>query len=204
MCSSDLGQQATAEGIFAAVRVDGLEEIGREAVAETGGGGIPGAGRGVEDGHAVIAAGEVDGHNLGVVGLAKGPDGLGVRHEEVGLGEEHLEVDGVGTKLVDGVEVDGHEDAGFAAADAGAEGADGSEREFAQLDQDPFAGIDAVATSDAVASLERVATLGGSTQRDAFRPGVADFYLTNPITRASRVLAECSGLARSRGLEAAE
>jgi len=67
-----------------------------------------------------------------------------------------------------------------------------------------FAGIDAVATSDAVASLERVATLGGSTQRDAFRPGVADFYLTNPITRASRVLAECSGLARSRGLEAAE
>jgi NADH-quinone oxidoreductase subunit G len=31
-----------------------------------------------------------------------------------------------------------------------------------------------------------------------------DFYLTNPIARASRVMAECSSLARERRLEAAE
>ena len=37
-----------------------------------------------------------------------------------------------------------------------------------------------------------------------FASPVLDFYLTNPIARASRVLAECSSLARGRALEAAE
>ncbi|TXN74075.1 hypothetical protein FV228_06515, partial [Methylobacterium sp. WL18] len=36
----------------------------------------------------------------------------------------------------------------------------------------------------------------------AFASPVTDFYLTNPIARASRVLAECSRLARERAAEA--
>ncbi|AWN47220.1 NADH-quinone oxidoreductase subunit G [Methylobacterium terrae] len=67
-----------------------------------------------------------------------------------------------------------------------------------------FAGIDQVAASDGVAALTTLAGLPGEPGREPFRPGIADFYLTNPIARASRVLAECSGLARGRALEAAE
>ena len=67
-----------------------------------------------------------------------------------------------------------------------------------------FAGIDQVAPTDGAAALTTLAGLAGEPGREAFRPAVADFYLTNPIARASRVLAECSGLARGRALEAAE
>ena len=34
----------------------------------------------------------------------------------------------------------------------------------------------------------------GELERTAFRPGIADFYLTNPISRASAVMHECSEL----------
>jgi NADH-quinone oxidoreductase subunit G len=37
-----------------------------------------------------------------------------------------------------------------------------------------------------------------------FTSPVADFYLTNPIARASATMAECSNLARGRALQAAE
>jgi NADH-quinone oxidoreductase subunit G len=37
-----------------------------------------------------------------------------------------------------------------------------------------------------------------------FKSSVEDFYLTNPIARASAVMAECSRLAVSRVLAAAE
>jgi len=37
-----------------------------------------------------------------------------------------------------------------------------------------------------------------------FRSSVKDFYLTNPIARASRIMAECSALKNTRNLEAAE
>ena len=57
---------------------------------------------------------------------------------------------------------------------------------------------------DVLGTVDRLAGLGGSPARDGFASPVADFYLTNPIARASRVLAECSNLARGRVLEAAE
>jgi NADH-quinone oxidoreductase subunit G len=37
-----------------------------------------------------------------------------------------------------------------------------------------------------------------------FRSAIEDFYLTNPIARASAVMAECSALAEQRALRAAE
>jgi NADH-quinone oxidoreductase subunit G len=38
----------------------------------------------------------------------------------------------------------------------------------------------------------------------SFRPAVKDFYLTNPIARASKIMAECSALKNVQKLEAAE
>ncbi|GJD81860.1 NADH-quinone oxidoreductase [Methylobacterium gregans] len=67
-----------------------------------------------------------------------------------------------------------------------------------------FAAVGSVAGSDLAAALDRLAGLGGEGARGAFQSPVRDFYFTNPITRASRVLAECSSLARGRALEAAE
>ncbi len=52
-----------------------------------------------------------------------------------------------------------------------------------------------------------VSALGGKEAKpakDAFRNAVADFYLTNPIARASAVMAECSALAAGRMATAAE
>ena len=45
------------------------------------------------------------------------------------------------------------------------------------------------------AAIGRLAKAGGSPGKDAFRSPVSDFYLTNPIARASAVMAECSALA---------
>ncbi len=50
----------------------------------------------------------------------------------------------------------------------------------------------------------RIAELGGALEKGPFVPPVADFYLTNPIARASRVMAECSALARGVQRQAAE
>ena len=63
--------------------------------------------------------------------------------------------------------------------------------------------FDRVATADA-SSLSSLASLGGAVDRTPFGATVQDFYLTNPIARASRVMAECSALALERKLEAAE
>jgi NADH-quinone oxidoreductase subunit G len=62
---------------------------------------------------------------------------------------------------------------------------------------------------DAVAPVDTgvfgsVAALGGAVDKAPFTPAVADFYFTNPIARASRVMAECSALARGVHREAAE
>ena len=46
--------------------------------------------------------------------------------------------------------------------------------------------------------------LSGKLGKDAFRSPVKDFYFTNPIARASAVMAECSALARSGFKQAAE
>jgi len=50
----------------------------------------------------------------------------------------------------------------------------------------------------------RVATLGGKLDKAGFVSPVRDFYLTNPIARASAVMAECSALAQGGFQQAAE
>jgi NADH-quinone oxidoreductase subunit G len=54
------------------------------------------------------------------------------------------------------------------------------------------------------ADIERLAGLGGTPDRAPFRPTIDDFYLTNPIARASAVMAECSALAAGHRRMAAE
>ncbi|WP_414471163.1 NADH-quinone oxidoreductase subunit NuoG [Microvirga sp. M2] len=67
-----------------------------------------------------------------------------------------------------------------------------------------MAAIDTVRPADGAAAIEALAGLGGTPAREAFASAVTDFYLTNPIARASGVMAECSALARELKLEAAE
>jgi NADH-quinone oxidoreductase subunit G len=52
--------------------------------------------------------------------------------------------------------------------------------------------------------LKKLAAAGGEIERAAFRSNVTDFYLTNPIARASVVMAECSALASGAARTAAE
>ncbi|HVB89366.1 MAG TPA: NADH-quinone oxidoreductase subunit NuoG [Beijerinckiaceae bacterium] len=66
-----------------------------------------------------------------------------------------------------------------------------------------FAGLDQIAPGKA-ADLSALAARRGELGSSPFVGAVADFYLTNPIARASAVMAECSALARRRMLEAAE
>jgi NADH-quinone oxidoreductase subunit G len=66
---------------------------------------------------------------------------------------------------------------------------------FARIDQ-----IEPGAAGDVAA----LAKKGGKTDKSAFASPVKDFYLTNPIARASAVMAECSSLARNGFAQAAE
>jgi NADH-quinone oxidoreductase subunit G len=52
--------------------------------------------------------------------------------------------------------------------------------------------------------IKTLAGKGGSVEKTPFRSPVEDFYLTNPIARASTVMAECSRLASGHMLTAAE
>jgi NADH-quinone oxidoreductase subunit G len=52
--------------------------------------------------------------------------------------------------------------------------------------------------------VRRLATLGGAMDKTPFRSPIEDFYLTNPIARASAVMAECSALAERAAASAAE
>jgi NADH-quinone oxidoreductase subunit G len=63
--------------------------------------------------------------------------------------------------------------------------------------------FDTIAPSDS-GVFEQLAALGGAVDKAPFAPSVVDFYLTNPIARASRVMAECSALARGVQRQAAE
>jgi len=63
--------------------------------------------------------------------------------------------------------------------------------------------IDQIAAGG-VADIERVARLGGKLNKGVFTSPVKDFYLTNPIARASAVMAECSALAKNGFRQAAE
>ncbi|HEY0234788.1 MAG TPA: NADH-quinone oxidoreductase subunit NuoG [Afipia sp.] len=53
-------------------------------------------------------------------------------------------------------------------------------------------------------ALKTLAARGGSVEKGAFKSPVEDFYLTNPIARASATMAECSRLASGQLLTAAE
>jgi NADH-quinone oxidoreductase subunit G len=62
--------------------------------------------------------------------------------------------------------------------------------------------IDQIAPGDA-AGIDTLAKLGGSFDKAALRSPVTDFYLTNPIARASAIMAECSALANASAKTAA-
>jgi len=64
--------------------------------------------------------------------------------------------------------------------------------------------LDTVAPADGAAALAAWAALDGRSDGGAFVSPVRDFYLTNPIARASRVMAECSALHAAPALQAAE
>ncbi|WP_374307803.1 NADH-quinone oxidoreductase subunit NuoG [Methylocella sp.] len=66
-----------------------------------------------------------------------------------------------------------------------------------------LAGLDAIAAGDAQ-GLEKLAAAGGAAGSAPFRSTVEDFYLTNPIARASAVMAECSALRLDLARQAAE
>ena len=54
------------------------------------------------------------------------------------------------------------------------------------------------------ADIKTLAGKGGSLEKPPFKTPAEDFYLTNPIARASAVMAECSRLASGHMLTAAE
>jgi len=66
-----------------------------------------------------------------------------------------------------------------------------------------LARLDHVTPADA-AAVNALASAGGTPASGPFAAAVTDFYLTNPIARASAVMAECSALASSRHAAAAE
>ena len=74
---------------------------------------------------------------------------------------------------------------------------------LAQLRQALFAAhphlqrLDQIAPGDA-ATIETLAALGGTPDKAPFGSPIDDFYLTNPIARASAVMAECSALAEGQ------
>ena len=80
---------------------------------------------------------------------------------------------------------------------------------LAQLRQALFAAhphfmrIDQIAAGDA-ADIQKLAKLAGSTDKVPLRSSVPEFYLTNPIARASATMAECSALANAATKTAAE
>jgi NADH-quinone oxidoreductase subunit G len=63
--------------------------------------------------------------------------------------------------------------------------------------------VDQIEAGDA-AAIKTLAAKGGSLEKTPFKLPVEDYYLTNPIARASAVMAECSRLASGQMLTAAE
>ena len=66
-----------------------------------------------------------------------------------------------------------------------------------------FADLDEIAAGD-VAHVAALGQKAGEMSKSAFASPIKDFYLTNPIARASAVMAECSALARNNFQAAAE
>jgi NADH-quinone oxidoreductase subunit G len=65
-----------------------------------------------------------------------------------------------------------------------------------------LARIDQITPSDS-ADIGRLAARGGTPDQAPFASPVDDFYLTNPIARASAVMAECSVIAEGYTARAA-
>jgi NADH-quinone oxidoreductase subunit G len=63
--------------------------------------------------------------------------------------------------------------------------------------------LDQIEPGDA-AGIKTLAGKGGTVEKTPFKSPVEDFYLTNPIARASAVMAECARLASGQILTAAE
>ena len=70
-------------------------------------------------------------------------------------------------------------------------------------DHPHFAQVDTIAAG-AAGEIDALAQKAGAMAKSAFASPVKDFYLTNPIARASAVMAECSALARNNFKAAAE
>ncbi|MDN2567497.1 NADH-quinone oxidoreductase subunit NuoG [Aquibium sp. A9E412] len=70
-------------------------------------------------------------------------------------------------------------------------------------DHPHLAAVDAVERGDP-AAVDALGKKGGRLGKAPFVSAVTDFYLTNPIARASAVMAECSALARGAVQQAAE
>jgi NADH-quinone oxidoreductase subunit G len=66
-----------------------------------------------------------------------------------------------------------------------------------------LASLNSVAKADADA-LSELSAGEGATSKDGFVSPVTDFYLTNPIARASRIMGDCSALKSGGRLQAAE
>ncbi len=66
-----------------------------------------------------------------------------------------------------------------------------------------FAKVDEIAPGEA-AQVIALANHPAVAMKDAFGPAIENFYFTNPIARASAVMAECSALAQGRLAQAAE
>ena len=67
----------------------------------------------------------------------------------------------------------------------------------------PLMRVDQIEAGTA-ADLKTLADKGGSLEKAPFKATIEDYYLTNPIARASAVMAECSRLASGQMLTAAE
>jgi NADH-quinone oxidoreductase subunit G len=63
--------------------------------------------------------------------------------------------------------------------------------------------VDQIEAGDA-AAIKTLAGRGGRVEKTPFKSSIEDYYLTNPIARASAVMAECSRLASGQMLTAAE
>ncbi|MBX3515091.1 MAG: NADH-quinone oxidoreductase subunit NuoG [Xanthobacteraceae bacterium] len=66
-----------------------------------------------------------------------------------------------------------------------------------------LAKLDQIVAADASA-LAALSKIGGDAKKTGFKSPVTDFYLTNPIARASAIMAECSRLAAGKLPQAAE
>ena len=52
--------------------------------------------------------------------------------------------------------------------------------------------------------IDTLARVGGAISREPLRAAITDFYMTNPIARASRTMAECSRMKQGATAQAAE